>query len=558
MATLTQVLEERNAESAIAGRLREAADIARGLRLHAMTPEALQDALAEVDPRLVDLIYRQQGWSRVGASEAELFTEEERLAKVNESRWMYRYDPQTWRSVNLWTDFGFGQQVKITPKDEALAEVFKAFLEAPANGYILNPRKMADVLSNKLITGGEHFLVFFASTVDGACTLRRLTTSQIRTIVYDKDDSDVPLWYLRDTADGTIAYPDWRATPEQLENTPPPDKAKPIADVLSGQERATVAVILHVAVDEENGRGWPLIARALAWFRAYKEFLENRASVAAAIATYVDKVKVQGGSRAADAMVTRLESALTRLSAGGETNPPPAAGGTWVENAMVDRQRLSLGTGAGDAQTDGMTIASQGATGAGVPIHFLNRPDTMQNKSVARESGLPWYEQIQRYQTLWVSVFQDMVNIVARFATEYGGKSFADTTADVTLDSPFDADITELVSALGAVGSAAQAGTLLDGPAERVTSKLTMLLLTAFGIRGADEIVAVTDDDLQREDDNKAMAKAIAQPKDTGAEPDADAVPDTAQDATENYLRGDISLATLTDYLSGLREHEAA
>ncbi len=209
----------------------------------------------------------------------------------------------------------------------------------------------------------------------------------------------------------------------------------------------------------------------------------------------------------------------------------PAAGLTWFQNAL-NRERMPLSTGAGDAQTDGATIAAQVSSGTGSPLHYLNRPDAMQNRAVARESGQPFIKQVQRSQTFWASIFQDMVRIVARAWEQYDRMhpQIADHSADILLDSPFEADIAELAQIMGAVTTAAGGGQLDEDVARRANEKLLELGLTAMGVRDPGNIL---------------------RPAEATATRGADASPDAVRTATEKWLSGRISSTTYAEFMRG-------
>lgn len=537
MPTLTDQLREIVVDWALGpekAKLQEGMQVLLESQRYAITPESLIQQLREVDSHLLDVFLRSQGYETIigqGLGRRSQVTEQQRLAAVDNSRYMYQRDVMIARSVQVLTDFGFGQRVQITPRDPALAQRWSDFWNAPANDYVLGEREIGQ-LSIDQVTDGEEFFVFFISTLDGTCTVRVLATDRIIRIESAPGDPRVPVYYVENTQNGEIWYPDWRATEAQREKVPLRDGAR-LIDALNEN---TTAVVLHVAFDKINGRGWPTIRRAIDWAVAYRNFLQDRATVARAVATYVDKLTSKGGSRVGQALMGQLASSLsTSFSSRGDRNPAPAAGSTWFQNEALDRERMPLTTGAGDAQTDGMTIAAQVASGTGTPLHYLNRPDAMQNRAVARESGQPFIKQVQRNQTFWASIFQDMVRIVARAWETYDRMhpQIADHSADILLDSPFEADIAELAQIMGAVTTAAGGGQLDQDMAQRVNGKLAELALTALGVREPANVL---------------------QPGQATATRGGDGSPDAVRSATEKWLSGQISDASYAEFMRGALE----
>ena len=163
--------------------------------------------MAESDPRLVDLIMRQRGYtSLVGGQGIDfLWSEQARLAEVQNSRWMYHYDVTVERAVQMWTDFGFGQHVAVTPADEALAGAWHECWSARRNRSVFGARHVHE-LSNWLLVDGEWFLVAFVSTLDGSVTFRRHSTDKFTRIVRDPADPETPLYYVQATAEGEVYF----------------------------------------------------------------------------------------------------------------------------------------------------------------------------------------------------------------------------------------------------------------------------------------------------------------------------------------------------------------
>jgi len=185
---------------------------------------------------------------------------------------------------------------------------------------VLAQDRIADKLSNWLLVDGDRFLVYYASTVDGSTTIRRINTKEITEIVTDPDDSMVPLFYKRQWStlkneQRTWYYPDWEALFRgDLDRADLPKGAVRADEQNSG----TIVAVQHVAFngkDEDSLYGWPLLGAGSPWIRAQKRHLENRLAVSAAKAMYVRRAKVSGGSRAVDAVISNLRTALSSTQA---------------------------------------------------------------------------------------------------------------------------------------------------------------------------------------------------------------------------------------------------
>ncbi len=438
--------------------------------------------LAELDTQSISYLRRHMGYDLIAGFGGPEPKEDDRRREVENARWFHQWDPVTGQAVSLWTDFGFGQMITVTPTDPAAEDDWSEFWKATRNRPLLGARHIHR-LSDKLLVDGELFFTIFVNTTDGTSTLRKIDTLEITRKVTDPQDKEKVLYCQRsfNDADGRpveVYYPDWLATPEELARAKLPTDAKKANE----QQEGTDVVVLHVTINELDGRGWPLITRGAPWAKTYWNFLQDRAAVNRKVAMYVDTVKVKGGSRAIDAVKRAVQSSLVNNQSGWETNPPAAAGSDWLENEAVDRKRMPLATGAGDARMDGMTLVSQAGIGYGITSPaYLGRPDAMQNRATARELRLPTIRRWDRYQLFWGSVWRDMVEIVLTMKEKYGGASYEDKGANVNTDAAIQIELDILIKA---VIEAANAGMMPDKQAASIVLKRP-----EFGIENVDELI---------------------------------------------------------------------
>jgi len=450
----------------------------------ARSPEALIQQLAEADPRLVDFITRQLRDYSLGMDASETF----RIQVVKESRSLYLTDPITQFAIELWTDYAFGSAPALTAEDTSAQEVWNEFWRADRNAPVLGDRKLHKQSETQLIDG-EMFYAVFVSTLDGTSTVRLVQTDQIKEIVKDPGDSSVPLYYKREavTATGefeTVYYPDWAATAEQLAMVTLPADAR-IASMIKPE---TDVVMLHTAFREVNGRGWPLATASIDWSREYKQFLQNRAAVARAAATVVEKIKAKGGQRALDAMRSRLGSSLTGGTDSFETNPPPVAGSVWLENDAVDRQWMNRPTNSADAEKDGMALLTQAGLGYKLYPHYLGRGDTYRLATSTAMEG-PTLKSFNRYQGFWSSVWRDLFKIVAGMAQRYGSYSFSSLESSVSTDRIITLDMDDIVKAISTVNDMLDRGLIDDKTAMDMIKDLEGAALETMGVKSAAEIL---------------------------------------------------------------------
>jgi len=466
-------------------------------------PVRLMAELEEVDSQLIDLILEQRGWQRIGGvfgTQMDI-SERDRLNRVATARYMGFWDTQSKLAVNTWTDFGFGQKVTVTPMNPQAQQIWDEFWLADRNKPVLGERVLHEQ-SDEAIQTGELFYTFWTETASGLApaqtTIRTVRTEEIGQIVTMPEDPMRYVWFVQNV-DGVqvegktyskVAYRNWMATEAEIEAVGGvPDGAIDAAELRPN----TDAVMLYAArnrylVDGKRLRGFPEFSQAYEWFRAYRDALGDVMAKNRAAAMFVDKVKVQGGSGVLGQMEASLTSSLTSSGTSRqETNAPPVAGSTWLENQMVDRSRFPMGTGASDDQKSTMIVLGQGSAGTQVPLGWMGRPDSWQNKAVADVSVIPFNEAMQRYQTWWASVFRDMARIVL---TQSGAELAEEQMeVDVTLDTLLTINMEELIAVVEATVMAAEKFVIPAKVADSVVSAALRMALTKFGIADAEAIV---------------------------------------------------------------------
>lgn len=485
--------------------------LGRAYRLgpYVQTPEMLIEQLSEVDSWLVDLIVRQRGYETIIGVGFELkFTEQDRLNIVDQCRHAFHYDSQAGRAVNGWTDFGFGQRPIVTPGDKALAKVFDEFWTAKRNAPVLNQAKLHQ-RSNEVVHDGEVFFVYWFGA-DGTATIRRRGTKTIARVEYEKDDPDVPLFYVERRnvrlADSTrqyteIWYPDWRATAAQLKAVEIPDNA-----LLASELRENTRVVCQrVSYQDIKGRGWPTIYRALTWYKEYESALNARAAVMQHVSLFPSKTKHKGGSRYSDTLKDQLQSSLATTGYEPDRNPPAAPGSTWIENDAIARSRMAMTTGAADGQKDTFLLLAQMSAGDGLPTVFRGRSDMAQNRSTSEVSIIPWQEQMDRYAGVWENAFREMVEIVGTGYNIAKRGNFTDFSTTVSVSRPALVEVDQVAQAIDSISSAAQKGMLDTGKAEQAIEALTKLILERYGLSlqepaetSGDEMPAAVDDAIEK------------------------------------------------------------
>ena len=382
-------------------------------------------------------------------------------------------------------------------------DYFREFWTASRNQPVLAADKLHN-LSNRVLVDGNQFLSYSASTLDGEATVRKIKPSEIVEIITDPQDASVPWFYKRQWSvkgeSRTWYYPSWEAFfSDDLEKKAEIlDKGAVRADTIrvNDERLGTVVCLQHIAhncKEEDSLWGWPLSVAGAPWLREHKRFRENRSAVAASRAMYTWKTKVKGGSRAVQSIQSQLASAF---ATGGtrETNPPPVAGSTWVENPAAVLEALSQKTGAGDAKEDGNALAWMGLLGLGVYPHYGGIGDVLRWATAQMLEG-PILRQWSRYQLFWSAQFRTMVRIVLKFREKYGGAKFSTYEAEVSTDRLVETDLAAITGAVGDFYERVFVPLIDNGIvgadlAQQVTARVLRIMLQALGVSDADDVAS--------------------------------------------------------------------
>ncbi|TET49607.1 MAG: hypothetical protein E3J64_09395, partial [Anaerolineales bacterium] len=489
-----------------------------------LPPEQLLSQLREYDSTVLGDLVNQLYWEQLGLGYSmDLSRARQRATDESCRLWIYSVLHQ-W-SISMWTNYGYGENIVVTAKDtkpegeiseteEPLKygeEVFREFWEATRNKPVLAADKMHG-MSNWLLVKGNQFFSYSSSTLDGEATIRKIKPAEIVEIVKDPDDASVPWFYKRQwsTMKGvsrTWYYPAWEVFFEsdldkKADEVLPQNAVR--ADTMRVNEEGlgTAVCIQHVAhncKEEDSLWGWPLSVAGAPWLREHKRFRENRSAVAASRAMYTWKVGVKGGSRAVQGVQSQLASAF---ATGGskETNPPPVAGSTWVENPAAVLEALSQKTGAGDAKEDGNALAWMGLLGLGVYPHYGGIGDVLRWATAQMLEG-PILRQWSRYQLFWSAQFRTMVRIVLKFREKYGGAGsvqgakFSTYEAEVSTDRLVETDLAAITSAVSDFYERVfvpliENGIVSADLAGAVTARILRIMLQALGVADADDVAS--------------------------------------------------------------------
>lgn len=436
--------------------------------------EFLTERLAELELAQEDI-----GWQRLSGESDREFSREGLGRIMAQSRLFYLKSPVINRSVNVQAYYVFAQGINIQARDEKVNKVVQAFLDDPANDVELTSHQARMLKETDLQVLGNIFFVLFANKTDGTVRLRTIPPEEITEIITNPEDAKEPWWYKRQwqerQLDGTdkartAYYPDWRA---------------PSMATAPGGAEVREETVYHVKVGALSDMrfGLPETYQSLDWARAYKEFLEDRATIARALSRFAWRVTAPGGAKGVAAAKTKLASTIGATI--GETNPAPVTGSTFVAaqgGANLDPIRT---VGATINPEEGRRFLLMAAMGSGLPETFYGDVSVgtlATAKSLDRPTQLKFLDR----RTLWADVHLQIVQYVIDCAIKASKlNQNVDRHVDIGFPDLLEEDVTERVSAIidaATLKGQSPAGTMDD-------RTLIRLLLQALGIEQIDELL---------------------------------------------------------------------
>lgn len=480
-------------------------------QVNGTTPsEALLQENADLSERLaaLELALESMDW-RLLTHQAEQEFSREGLRTITElARVMYLKNPLIKRGVQVQRLYVWGQGMTVRATEPEINEVLQDFLNDPANQVELTGHLAQINKETELQTDGNLFFVLFANRLTGQVRMRSIPFDEIAEVICNPEDGKEPWYYLRrwtqtklnltsgatETEQQSAYYPDWRYTPV---NQPPSIGSYPVH-----WDRP----VFHVKVGGfSNWKfGVSEIYAAIDWARAYKEFLEDWASIVRAYRRFAFQLSTPGGKSGIAAARTRLG---TTLGSGGETNPAPVTGSTFISGPDVTLQPVRT-AGATVAAEDGRRMLLMVAAAVGLPETFFGDV-SVGTLATATSLDRPTELAMLDRQKLWADIYWQIIDFVLRWAIKAPRgplRSFGVVTSVIEagqiqekliwnegVDDHIDLDWPPIRQSdvTGAVGAIVDAATLKGGTLAGTLDLPTVarMLLVALGEDDIDEII---------------------------------------------------------------------
>lgn len=473
---------------------------------------ALQFENTDLQERLaaLELALESDGWRLFTMQTDQEFSREGLRVITELCRVMYLKNPLIKRSVDIKRLYVWGQGWSAKAADPDVQAVLTAFLDDKKNQAELTSHAARMQKELERQTDGNLFLVFFTNAATGRVRVRSIVFDEIDSIICNPEDAKDPWYYFRswteqrtDLSTGTMEmvrreayYPDWRYNPI---NKPKTIGRYPVL---------WDSPVHHVKTGGfSNWRfGCSEVYASIDWARAYKEFLEDWASIVRAYRRFAFQLSTPGGKSAIAAAKAKLGTTYGNAGTAAETNPSPVVGSTFVSSPDVNITPIRT-SGATVAAEDGRRLLLMVAAATGLPETFFGDV-SVGTLATAESLDRPTELMMRDLQTLWADIYLDIFEYVLLQAakapsgllrglvtvmTERDGDELVERVDWGDLDAHIDIDFPPIRSegidsrVTAVIKAATLDGKQLAGTLDMVT--VTRLLLIALGEDDVDEII---------------------------------------------------------------------
>jgi len=373
--------------------------------------EMLTERMAELELALEDA-----SWMRLMFTGQQEFSREG-LKKIRElARMMFAKNPLIKRGVMVKALYVWSQGINVRAKNIYINAVLQTFWDDEKNRSELTSHQARMLKEIDLQVEGQLYFVFFTRPTDGRVRVRTLPADEIVDVISNLQDAKSTWYYRREwterkfnlktgtkeTATRKAYYPDWRYHPKA--------QPKNIGGVPVQWESPVYFVRTGKFGESE-------VYAALDWARAYKEFLEDVASLMRAYSRFAWK-RITKGKKAIAAEKAKMASTLASGDSS-ETNPPPVTGAMALLGEGTDLQPMQV-RGASISPDDGRRLLLMVAASVGLTETFFGDV-SVGSLATAKSMDRPTELNMKERQMLWTDILRDIFRYVILQAVKAAG-----------------------------------------------------------------------------------------------------------------------------------------
>ncbi len=357
--------------------------------------------------------YSQMEFSRWGTQQIML------LCRLNRMK-----NPLIQRGILVSSYYVFGRGFEISSPDEECNAVLDSFFSDPRNQKELGLQALTEK-ETALYTDGNIFWSLFVDVSAGDVLVRTIDPIEIVEIVSDPNDSSVTQFYRRqwtaevfDAKTGTRKYEpreQWYIDVDFKDATVKEIGGKPVAMDDAGN-------YIRIMHQKDGGLqkwqfGCPRAYAALDWARAYKQRLEDYASITRALARFAWDIKTKGGPPAIAAFKASMATTLVSDGSMIERNPAPVTGSAFISGPNDTLTPVKT-AGVTPSPEEGRRLAHMVYMVFGLGEHFFADISTG-NLATATSLDRPTELKFQHDQEIWAEAFTRL----GRFVIECSNKA---------------------------------------------------------------------------------------------------------------------------------------
>lgn len=368
--------------------------------------ELLHESLADVQMALAE-----PGWQSMSESAAEEFTATGRKRAAALCRIMVVQNPLIKRGVAIRTGYIWGEGRQVSGRDDLVNEVIQKFDDDNKTSF--SSSQAREEQEKTCSTDGNIFRALPTSPLTGRVRVRTIDPTEMVQIITNPDDRDEPWFYLRRftvNKAGDRYAGITRPTFDTKEILYPALGFKPTARMktIDGIEVAWDTPVQHIAVNRLDGWLYGIgdTYAAIAWARAFKEFLEDWAKLTKSLSRIAWRVSSKNNrtQKAASAALKQALASLPEL-------PGSQAGG--VASMSGSEIEAIPKTGATIDSESGKPLATMVAAAIGVPVTMLlGDPGQTGARAVAETLDKPTVNEMNLRRELWTDKDRELYDYV--------------------------------------------------------------------------------------------------------------------------------------------------
>lgn len=373
--------------------------------------EVLQESFADAMLALDDV-----GWRPLGAEEDASEIRLETIKNISQTtRGLIAVNPLIKRGVAVRTTYIWGEGVKF----EGIDENDPILTDRTNKKFLFSPQAYAEMEACMASDGQLFTLISKAKgrrtmNASGAPKITRVPMKEITGTMTDPENKEDVWFYRRDFTVESSSY----STGEKNVQTrsvwyPATDydqsNGKPFN--IMGKPVIWNAAILHNAGNKQVGWKWgaPDLMSVIFWTKAYKEFLENSATLVKAYSRFAFKVTTQTKNGVAGA-ATKVAAQPVRDPFTGEVQN---VGGTAVMGMGTSLSTIGRTGGSVDFSA-GLPLAAMVAAGLEIPLTSLTADGGSSNRSAAETLEAPTLKAMKARQALWSGYFERLFDYLGK------------------------------------------------------------------------------------------------------------------------------------------------